>query len=265
MSNYQAQPHYQQPTTFNGHFAVWTWPAEIWLNKSSTGKACACVVMLHDLFDSNYGKQRLFVQMSKLLAERNIASLRYDYLGHGNSQQELSACNLSQLVEQAKAAVRHASQADQVDPLRIMLLGQGFGAMLATLAAADLNLAANERQPLRLLFWAPRLPQGYYRWLINGQLPASLLEEGGWLVSRQLVSDLVTAQPLEALANLANRGNVCHVLTGDQHQAEVTAALAYAQASRADARAFPQIDSDFASVAAADWLLAESLEFFMGY
>lgn len=97
-----------------------------------------CVVMIHgsgaqdrDGNISGFNTQ-IFKYIAEYLAEKGVASFRYDKRGCGKSEGNLNIAGLSEMVEDACAAINYISaQTNTLDPKGIYLLGHSEGAVLA--------------------------------------------------------------------------------------------------------------------------------------
>lgn len=94
------------------------------------------VVMVHGFTGNRTDHHRLLTLLSRALASRGIASLRFDCRGSGDSHGDFSEMTVSREVEDVQAAASYIRQQPQIDPERVMLLGYSMGGMVATLAAA---------------------------------------------------------------------------------------------------------------------------------
>ncbi|WLD56751.1 lysophospholipase [Salinispirillum sp. LH 10-3-1] len=102
-----------------------------------------CVIMVHgsgaqdrDGNMSGFNTQ-IFQQISKSLSEQGIASLRYDKRGCGKSEGDFSVAGLSEMVDDACAAIDFLSrQSEKIDSEKIFVLGHSEGAVLAPEIAA---------------------------------------------------------------------------------------------------------------------------------
>jgi alpha/beta superfamily hydrolase len=106
----------------------------------------ACVIMVHgsgaqdrDGNISGFNTQ-IFKYIAEFLAEQGIASFRYDKRGCGKSEGNFNIAGLSEMVEDACAAIDFISeQTDIVDSKEIYLLGHSEGAVLAPEIASKRN------------------------------------------------------------------------------------------------------------------------------
>ncbi|MBC3620225.1 alpha/beta hydrolase [Vibrio metschnikovii] len=108
-----------------------------------------CVIMVHgsgsqdrDGNISGFNTQ-IFKYIAEFLAEQGIASFRYDKRGCGKSEGNFNITGLSEIVDDACAAIDFVnSQVDVIHPKNVYLLGHSEGAVLAPeIASKRLNLA----------------------------------------------------------------------------------------------------------------------------
>ncbi len=108
-----------------------------------------CVIMVHgsgaqdrDGNISGFNTQ-IFKYIAEYLAKRGIASLRYDKRGCGKSEGNFKIAGLSEMVNDACAAVDFISnQSSQIDSKQIYILGHSEGAVLAPEIAAKRKVLA---------------------------------------------------------------------------------------------------------------------------
>ncbi|WP_245560619.1 alpha/beta hydrolase family protein [Colwellia piezophila] len=108
-----------------------------------------CVIMVHGSGaqdrDGNISgfNTKIFKYIADYLTQRGIASFRYDKRGCGKSKGNFKIAGLSEMVEDACAAIDFISQqSSEVDPKKIYLLGHSEGAVLAPeIASKRENLA----------------------------------------------------------------------------------------------------------------------------
>lgn len=102
-----------------------------------------CVILIHgsgaqdrDGNISGFNTQ-IFKYIAEDLAQRGIASFRYDKRGCGQSEGNFKIAGLSEMVDDACAAVDFINnQISQIDPNKIYVLGHSEGAVLAPEIAA---------------------------------------------------------------------------------------------------------------------------------
>ncbi|MBI2085477.1 MAG: alpha/beta fold hydrolase [Candidatus Aenigmarchaeota archaeon] len=101
------------------------------LGKSLTKKDDNSIVISAHGFgvDKNYW---IIKELSKYLDKKEIASMRFDFMGVGDSEGKVEDSNLEQMVDDLNAAVEHAKQRGYK---KINVVAHSLGAMVAVLAA----------------------------------------------------------------------------------------------------------------------------------
>ena len=95
------------------------------------GETFAGAVLCHGMGTDH----RAMRPSAQILARRGIATLTFDFRGHGQSDGIVDE-NVSR---DAIAAVKYLASHPKIDPQRIALVGHSFGAMAAILGASKLN------------------------------------------------------------------------------------------------------------------------------
>jgi hypothetical protein len=108
------------------------------------------VVMLHGLGSSQNEVGNLFVDAADALAERGIASIRFDFRGFGKSDGDTGNFTLDRQNQDAVIALDTLAGTAGVDPARIGVMGFSFG------AGAAIELAGAQPDRIRsLVTWGP--------------------------------------------------------------------------------------------------------------
>jgi uncharacterized protein len=128
------------------------------------------VLMLHGFTGQRLEPHRLFVLLSRQLAEAGIASLRFDFRGSGESEGSFDEMTASREVEDVVAAYHFLKSRPEVDGSRLGLMGLSMGGMVSALSVAQPGLEFKA-----LTLWAPAHPTS---WL--GQLPEGAPVEHVW-------------------------------------------------------------------------------------
>lgn len=104
-------------------------------------KKCPAVLMCHGFAGNRIGRFRIYVLIARRLAEMGIASLRFDFRGSGESDGTFADMTVSSEVSDAISALQFLRKNSQIDPNRIGILGNSFGAAVAVLTAEkDANI-----------------------------------------------------------------------------------------------------------------------------
>jgi uncharacterized protein len=117
-------------------------------------KPVPTVLMLHGFTGQRLEPHRLFVLLSRQLAEAGIASLRFDFRGSGESEGTFDQMTVMREVEDVVAAYGLLKARPEVDSSRIGLMGLSMGGMVSALSVAQPGL---EFKALSL--WAPAHPK----------------------------------------------------------------------------------------------------------
>lgn len=106
-----------------------------------TGEAPAhgwpSVILLHGFTGSRTSDHRLFPLLSRYLAARGVASLRFDFRGSGESHGDFSEMTVTREVEDTLAAFDYVRRQPGLDPQRVMLLGFSMGGLVAAQSATQ--------------------------------------------------------------------------------------------------------------------------------
>ncbi|MCG8406370.1 MAG: alpha/beta fold hydrolase [Phycisphaerales bacterium] len=111
--------------------------------------AAPVVVCCHGLTGTRIGTSYRFVTLARRLAEQNMACLRFDFRGCGESDGQFQDLTVRRLTEDLKAAVAALDHAPRCDPTRIGIVASSFGAFTTSLVSDELSSLGC------LVFWAP--------------------------------------------------------------------------------------------------------------
>ncbi|MBB5233287.1 alpha/beta hydrolase [Deinococcus budaensis] len=213
------------------------------------------VVVLHGFTGNRGGDHRLLPLLSRHLAARGVASLRFDFRGSGESEGDFSEMTVAREVEDVEAAFAYLRGLPMLDPERVMLLGFSMGGLVAALAAEKVR-------PHRLALWAPALPELWLPLLRGGYAPPVILDHGGWPLGREFLLEMPRVKPLEAAGRW---GGVARVFHGDADTVCPPAfGVRYAGALGCDAVAIPGANHTFDSLEAVELLYRETGRFLTG-
>ncbi len=98
------------------------------------------VVILHGFTGNRGGDHRLLPLLSRFLAARGVASLRFDFRGSGESHGDFSEMTVTREVQDTQAAFEYLRRQTGIDPERTMLLGFSMGGLVAALSPPLLRL-----------------------------------------------------------------------------------------------------------------------------
>lgn len=157
------------------------------------------VLWLHGFTGHRNEAHRLFVDAARRLAERGIASLRFDFRGCGESDGDFFDTSIATQVDDARAALAFLRRQPGVDGQRVAIAGFSLGAAIASQLAHD-------EAPAALVFWSPMVfPVPIFARLGLYAAHPELSRQGwidsnGYRVGREFLSELTALDPLGALA-----------------------------------------------------------------
>ena len=97
--------------------------------------SCPAVLVCHGFTGHRNESHRIFVKMSRRLETRNIASLRFDFGGSGESDGDFRHVTLPQELADAQRALTVLENLDEAAADRIGLLGMSIGGTIAAALA----------------------------------------------------------------------------------------------------------------------------------
>lgn len=100
------------------------------------GMAVPMVLMYHGYSASKTNP--LYVEAARQLATRGIASLRFDFMGSGDSDGRFQDMSIETEIADGIDILRYAQSLPFVDPNRIALLGTSYGGLVAAIIAGRL-------------------------------------------------------------------------------------------------------------------------------
>jgi len=95
------------------------------------------VILYHGFAGSRMEPSFIFVRLSRLLMANNIASVRFDFLGSGESDGDFEEMTFSSEIEDGFDILRFFSGRPEIDRQRIFLLGLSMGGSIAGYVAGS--------------------------------------------------------------------------------------------------------------------------------
>ncbi len=89
--------------------------------------------------DGKVGTNAHYRDLAQALAKVGIASIRYDDRGIGESSDVDDDFSLQEMINDGLAVVNRAQELEEVDPTKILLIGHGEGATIATALASQVS------------------------------------------------------------------------------------------------------------------------------
>ncbi len=172
------------------------------------------VILYHGFSGNRMEPGFMFVRFSRLLAEHGIASVRFDFLGSGESDGSFTDMTFSKEAGQASVILDYFRSLSEIDENNVLLLGLSMGGALAGYVAGTRSSDLSG-----LVLWAPA---GEMRLLIEkkeeliekGEISRDIMDIDGLLLGEEFISDIRTVGIMERSAGY--RGDVLIVHgTGD--------------------------------------------------
>ena len=93
------------------------------------------VIMYHGFMSSKLESRGIFVKLSRLLASRGFAAVRFDFSGSGESDGNFRDMTFSREVDEALAILRFVESLPHTNPERIGIVGSSMGGAIASIVA----------------------------------------------------------------------------------------------------------------------------------
>ncbi|MCH3964429.1 MAG: alpha/beta hydrolase [Clostridium sp.] len=140
-----------------------------------TGKV-PVVCIFHGFTGHKMGPHFIFVKLSRMLADRGIASVRFDFAGSGESDGDFIDMTVSRELDDAKTVLEYVKSLKFIDTGKIGVLGLSLGGAVSSMLAGDCRDDVS-----CLCLWAPA---GNIREIvINGKMEDDIIEmrkQGFW-------------------------------------------------------------------------------------
>nr|WP_269433402.1 alpha/beta fold hydrolase [Limnochorda pilosa] len=111
------------------------------------------VLCLHGLGGHRIEAHRLFVKLARSLADHDLAALRIDFRGAGESDGEAAERSISSELSDARTAYAHLAGHPSVDRTRLAVLGLSLGGAVAALLAGETE-GSDLPPPAALVLWS---------------------------------------------------------------------------------------------------------------
>jgi uncharacterized protein len=139
-------------------------------------KGCPVVILSHGLASSK--DRGAHINLERRLNEENIATFRFDFSGHGESEGDFGDFNLSRAIEDIHSAVHFLTETD-LEYSKVGLFGSSFGALASLIAASQ------SRKVNFLALKSPFPYYGFFDWKYKLGIAVNLLFNGGKLNYRE--------------------------------------------------------------------------------
>ena len=176
------------------------------------------VLIFHGFTGNKMEPHFIFVKLSRRLEQLGLASMRFDFIGSGESDGDFKDMTLSGEIKDAEAILEFAKTLDWVDRDNIYVVGLSMGGAVASVLAGQ-----HSDDVARLCLWAPagNMPQ-LIEHRVNELKASEVVDDdyehydlGGLLLGRGFVEDIKTLDIYELASPY--RGEVL-IIHGDKDE-----------------------------------------------
>ena len=222
------------------------------------------VILYHGFSGDRMEPGFMFVRFSRLLAAHGIASVRFDFLGSGESDGSFTDMTISGEIDDAGSILDYFRSLDMIDENRIIILGLSMGGSVAG------YLAGNRPSLLQgLVLWAPA---GEFRLFIekrekqveSGEISGDFMDIGGLRLGQGFVDDTRSLNILEKTAEYTGEALIIHGTDDTVVPAVVSEVYMKLFGSRAELVLIDGADHTFQRIEWIEQLFDTSLTFIKG-
>lgn len=163
-------------------------------------------IIFHGFTGQKTGTKFSYVQLSRMLEEKGIATMRFDFLGSGESDLDFKDMTFKDELECAKLVLQKAL--DDKNCTEVYLLGHSMGGAIASELAK-----AHPDDIKKMVLWAPAFNLPAALDYLTGKVEANkdgLYDHGGYEISQEFVDDLLVRDFYENLDIFKNDLLVIH-------------------------------------------------------
>lgn len=183
-------------------------------------QVCGAVVLLHGLCVDRDEFDDMYVDLAAALADVDIASLRFDFAGHGGRKKEWREFSIVEQFSETCAAVEWLSREFDLRPRRVRICGTSFGAPPAIFTARTMTDVVDRIALIspvldyRATFLDPVCPWGRDNFgpeaIRAAQAAGRLLVDGKQPLPARLFDEMELIDPLDALLRIAATALIVH-------------------------------------------------------
>ncbi|MFL0196725.1 alpha/beta hydrolase family protein [Clostridium sp. WILCCON 0269] len=106
------------------------------INRPDISGKVPCIIFCHGFMGNKLGHNFMFVKIARTLEKLNIASIRFDFMGSGESDGDFKDVTISSEVQDCEKVLQFANSLDYIDKDNINILGFSMGAAIAVIIAS---------------------------------------------------------------------------------------------------------------------------------
>jgi pimeloyl-ACP methyl ester carboxylesterase len=224
-----------------------------------------CVIFCHGFTASRIEPHFMFVKISRALEKIGIASIRFDFLGSGESDGAFSEMTLSNEVADCEAVIDYARSLAFVDQYKISLLGFSMGGAVSLVSASH---CPEKIDRLVLMSPAANMLEVMTR-DIRGQkidmYRQGAVDVGGNMLSKKAIDDVFAMIIYECASKLKNRILFIHGTEDNQVPPFTSLKMHEILAANSELKLIQGCDHWYSSQPWEKELIDSIVEFFMDY
>lgn len=168
------------------------------------------VVLYHGFSGDRMEPGFMFVRFSRLLAEHGIASVRFDFLGSGESDGSFTDMTFSREADQASAILDYFCSLDMIAKDNIIILGLSMGGAIAGYLAGQ-----RPSDLMGLVLWAPAGEMRLFiekreKQIENGEISENMMDISGLLLGEGFIEDVRSLSIIEKTAEYTGKSLIVH-------------------------------------------------------
>lgn len=175
------------------------------------------VLMLHGFNSNKTESHRFFWKISRYLEKNNIASLRFDYRGCGESDGNSEDFTIKDHIADARTAMRKLLKVRNIDKNNITVIGFSMGSIVAAYllpyfpCIKKIIFISGIAYPKSVFFDIPRKENPLFLPAYN----AGLVDHKGQLYSKLFFDKIIKAKPLKKAAGFIGQSLLIHTDTDE--------------------------------------------------
>lgn len=173
------------------------------------GENLPTLILLHGFTGTKLEPHRLFLKISRVLEEKEIACFRFDFLGSGESDGNFEDMTVLKELEEARTIFQYVESHPAIDKDRVMVLGFSMGGLVASLLGGDIQDRIH-----KLVLMAPAGTMGHIASYIKENLiyieSHDAYDNAGNLSGKAFVEELAGLEVWEKAARYQNEVLLIH-------------------------------------------------------
>jgi dipeptidyl aminopeptidase/acylaminoacyl peptidase len=180
------------------------------LTAPAEASSCPAVLLLDGFGGGGHGPRGMYARAARALAAAGVASLRFGFRAHGDSEGEFRDVTIEGELDDAHRALGYLIAQPGVDASRLGLVGLSLGGLVAA------YIAVAQPAVRALALWCA-VAHGRGPWVTEtlreqeGQLRAvGYADGGGYALSSAFLEQLRASDPVRALSRYSGRALIVH-------------------------------------------------------